>query len=261
MKILLSNDDGIHAGGLHNLAEALAADHDVYVVAPESEKSATSAAITLHNPLRFKEYNSKKAGAAKKYYYVNGTPADCVKIGVKVILPSLGVNPDLIISGINHGPNIGLDIRYSGTVAAAYEGLFMNYPSLAVSIASYKPDPEYSTASAFVKEHIDGLYKRCVEHGNRFLLNINVPSKKMSEIRGHRITRVNNFRYDDSYKKIDAPSSSDYYWLSGMRLVTENDDGTDFTSVENGYISITPLQIDQTDYKALESLFLNGGIQ
>lgn len=253
MKILLSNDDGIHASGLHDLAEALAGGHEVYVVAPESEKSATSAAITLHNPLRFREYNSKKSTAVKKYYYVNGTPADCVKLGVKVIMPLLGVVPDLIISGINHGPNIGLDIRYSGTVAAAYEGLFMNFPSIAVSIASYMPDPEYPSASAFIKEHIESLRARCAEHGNRFLLNINVPSKKAGEIKGHRITRINNFRYDDSYKKIDAPSSSAYYWLSGRREITEVDDNTDFTAVENGYISITPLQIDQTDYRALES--------
>ncbi|HOD41722.1 MAG TPA: 5'/3'-nucleotidase SurE [Candidatus Wallbacteria bacterium] len=254
MKILLANDDGIHAGGLHNLADALAGGgHDVYVVAPESEKSATSAAITLHNPLRFKEYNSRKAGSARKYFYVNGTPADCVKLGVKVILPELGVRPDLVISGINHGPNIGLDIRYSGTVAAAYEGVFMNYPSIAVSIASYKPDPEYSTASAFIRDNLESLYKKCLQHGNRFLLNINVPSKKPGEIKGHRITRVNNFRYDDSYKKIDAPTSSAYYWLSGKRENIEPACDTDYTSVEEGYISITPLQVDQTDYRALES--------
>lgn len=249
----MTNDDGIHAGGLHDLADALSQNHEVYVAAPESEKSATSAAITLHNPLKFKEYNPAKNTAVKKYYYINGTPADCVKLGVKVILPSIGVKADLIISGINHGPNIGLDIRYSGTVAAAYEGVFMNYPSIAVSIASYDHNPHYPSASEFIIRNLDGLYNKCIQHGNRFLLNINVPSLKMSEIKGHKITRINNFRYDDSYKKIQVAASSDYYWLSGKRLITETDDNTDHTAVENGYISITPLQIDQTDYKALET--------
>ncbi len=254
MKILLTNDDGIHAAGIHDLARALSSDHEVFVVAPESEKSATSAAITLHNPLRFKEYDSKINSKVKKFFYVNGTPADCVKLGAKVILPSFGVKADLIISGINHGPNIGLDIRYSGTVAAAYEGVFMNYPSLAVSIASYEAHPEYPSASEFIVRHLKNLYDKCVEHNNRFLININVPSMKFNEIKGYKITRVNNFKYDDSYKKIDAPSSGAYYWLSGRRLVTENDCDTDYTAVENGYISITPLQIDQTDYTALQSL-------
>lgn len=253
MKILLTNDDGIHAGGLHDLAGALSQSHEVYVAAPESEKSATSAAITLHNPLRFREYNPLKNTAVKKYYYINGTPADCVKLAVKVILPSIGIKADLIISGINHGPNIGLDIRYSGTVAAAYEGVFMNYPSIAVSIASYEHHPHYPSASEFITKNLEGLYNKCLQHGNRFLLNINVPSLKTSEIKGHKITRINNFRYDDSYKKIEVPSSSDYYWLSGKRLITEIDDNTDHTAVENGYISITPLQIDQTDYRALET--------
>jgi len=253
LKILISNDDGIHAPGIHNLAEKLAEKHDVFVVAPESEKSATAAAITLHSPLHFKEYVPAHPTKVRKFYYVNGTPADCVKIGVKIILESQSIKPDMVVSGINHGPNIGLDIRYSGTVAAAYEGLFMNIPSVAVSIASYMPDPEYSTASAFIADYIEALRQKCVEGKNRFLLNVNVPSKKAVEIKGHKITRINNFRYDDSYQKLNAPTSSSFYWLSGKRALIETDENTDYVCIENGYISITPLQIDQTDYDALKS--------
>ncbi len=250
MKILITNDDGIHAPGLHCLAETLAACHDVYVVAPDTEKSASSASITLRYPLKVKEFTPASPTAVKKFFQVNGMPADCAKIALGVILAE--DKPDILISGINHGENMGVDIRYSGTVAAAFEGLFFELPSIAVSTATFYSNPKYPTAAKFIFDNIEKLYARCREFDNRCVLNVNVPSVESSEIKGSRITRVNNFRYRDEYKAISDPSSLVHYWLSGCKEKIENDENTDLIAVQNGFVSITPLQFDMTDFRALE---------
>ncbi|HNY13414.1 MAG TPA: 5'/3'-nucleotidase SurE [Candidatus Wallbacteria bacterium] len=251
MKILITNDDGIHAQGLHCLAETLAACHEVYVVAPDTEKSASSASITLRYPLKVKEFTPASQTAVKKFFHVNGMPADCAKIALGVILAEN--KPDMLISGINHGENMGVDIRYSGTVAAAFEGLFFAIPSLAVSTATFSSNPKYSTAAKFIFDNIEKLRARCHEFGTNCVLNINVPSVESSAIKGSKITRVNNFRYRDDYKAISDPSSFVHYWLSGHKEKIESDENTDLIAVQNGYVSITPLKIDMTDLKALET--------
>ena len=251
MRILITNDDGIHAPGLHCLAETLAACHEVYVVAPDTEKSASSASITLRYPLKVKEFTPDPKSAVKKFFHVNGMPADCVKIALGVILAEN--KPDILISGINHGENMGVDIRYSGTVAAAFEGLFFGLPSIAVSTATFSSNPKYQTAAKFIFDNIEKLNAKCVEFDNRCVLNVNVPSIDFSAVRGTRITRVNNFRYRDDYKAISDPSSFVHYWLSGHKEKIENDENTDLIAVQNGYVSVTPLKLDMTDFQTLEN--------
>jgi len=250
LKILITNDDGIHAPGIHTLAETLAARHEVYVVAPDTEKSASSASITLRYPLKVKEFTPASKTAVKKFFQVNGMPADAVKIALGVILAE--DMPDILISGINHGENMGVDIRYSGTVAAAFEGLFFGLPSIAVSTATFSSNPKYSTAAEFIFNNLDKLYARCREFDNRCVLNVNVPSVESSSLKGSKITRVNNFRYRDDYKAISDPSSFVHYWLSGHKEKIETDENTDLIAVQNGFVSVTPLQLDMTDFKALE---------
>ena len=253
LKILLTNDDGIHAPGIHEMAEQLSRQHEVFVVAPDYEKSATSAAITLQHPLRVREFKYHGPAAAKKYFHVNGTPADCVKIALKVVMKEFG-RPDMVISGINHGANMGVDVRYSGTVAAAFEGVFAGVPSLAVSSATFGPSPRYDTAAEFVASRIGVLLKRLREIEAGCLLNINVPSVAPAEIKGYRITRLNNFRYEDSYKEVADPNDRAHYWLSGERILVEEDALTDLVCVRENYVSVTPLQMDQTSLATLKSL-------
>jgi len=250
LKILITNDDGIHAPGIHTLAETLAARHEVYVVAPDTEKSASSASITLRYPLKVKEFTPASKTAVKKFFHVNGMPADAVKIALSVILAEN--KPDVLISGINHGENMGVDIRYSGTVAAAFEGLFFGLPSIAVSTATFSSNPKYSTAAEFISQNLEKLCAKCLELDNRCVLNVNVPSIESSAVKGVKITRVNNFRYRDDYKAISDPSSFVHYWLSGHKEKIENDEDTDLIAVQNGFVSVTPLQLDMTDFKALE---------
>lgn len=254
MNLLITNDDGIHATGINELAECLAAKHNVYVVAPDIEKSATSAAITLQYPLRIKEHKPYKMTNVKKYYHVNGTPADCVKIALKVVFT--GENqPDMVISGINHGPNIGIDVRYSGTVAAAFEGAFAGFPAIAVSAAIPFNEPghvpKFSAAVSFIRDNIEKLHEKCIELKNKCVLNINAPSADYEQIKGTRITRLNSSKYRDFYKEIFDPVDRTHYWLTCEKIQADVDDFTDDIAVKNGFVSITPLKYDQTDYEAL----------
>lgn len=259
MQILLTNDDGINAIGIKTLALELSKKNNVVVVAPEVEKSATSAAITINLPLWYKEYKENKF--ASYCFYTNGTPADCVKLALSVILPKINFKPDVLISGINHGPNLGIDIRYSGTVAAAFEGMFMDIPSIAVSISSYLNNARYDVAADFISNNLEMLYEICLKFKNKIILNVNVPSKDKNEIKGYKFTKINDFRYNDLYNKLDVPSNNEYYWLFGKRHVTDDSIETDVVCVENDYISITPLKADLTDYEILSKLnkILNGG--
>lgn len=252
MRILLTNDDGIHAPGIHELAERLSGRHEVYVVAPDYEKSATSAAITLQHPLRVREFRPPSP-RAKCYYHVNGTPADCVKIALRVIMKG-GAMPDVVISGINHGANMGVDVRYSGTVAAAFEGVFAGIPSIAVSSATFDPHPRYDTAAGFIVSKLDFLVRKLGEIERGCVLNVNVPSVAPDVIKGFRITRLNNFRYEDSYKEVADPNDRAHYWLSGERTDIEEDAFTDLVCVRENHVSITPLQMDQTSAASLAAL-------
>ena len=242
MKILLSNDDGILANGIRALIEALASDHDVYVVAPDRERSAAGHSLTLHTPLRVEEVDAKYG--AKRCWMTTGTPGDCVKLAINAILDK-DEKPDLVISGINHGPNLGADILYSGTVSCAMEGAMMGYPSIATSLASMKSEYEdfkvtASIIAAMIK-HLDS-YKI----PPKTILNINVPGLEKEEIAGIVVTELGSRMFTDEYERRIDPRGKVYYWMAG-ELITEPDDAnTDISAVRNNLISVTPITYEMT---------------
>ncbi len=243
--ILVTNDDGIYAPGIRALYHAMIRLGEAKVVAPDSERSAVGHAITISDPLRVWEYerNGDFFG-----YAVNGTPADCVKLGVKAILNK---KPDLVVSGINQGPNTAINIMYSGTVSAATEGTLMGIPSIAFSIASFK-----KSDFAFAAEFAIYLSRMVLEKGlpEGTLLNVNIPALPAEEIRGVKITRQGRGRYEEFFDKRVDPWDRNYYWLSGKKLLLDNESDIDDVAVMENYIAITPIQFDLTDYKVLKNL-------
>lgn len=240
MIILLSNDDGIQSEGLRALEGAIGQVGEVYTVAPDRAQSSMSHALTLHRPLRVHELGPRRLS-------VDGTPVDCVKLALTGLLP---VRPDLVISGINKGPNLGDDIIYSGTVSAAIEGALLGLPAIAVSLVSFK-DFDFSSAAEFTAI----LVRRIAEKGapSKTLLNVNVPLLPRSQLKGWRITRMGKRHYSENIVERVDPRGAKYYWIGGDDLGFANEPGTDCRAVHEGYISVTPLQVDLTDYKLLES--------
>ncbi|MGQ9496955.1 MAG: 5'/3'-nucleotidase SurE [Desulfotomaculales bacterium] len=246
MRLLLANDDGIFAEGLSILRRVMEEIAEaVYVVAPDRERSGAGHAITVHRPLRVREVefqNEKSKG-----WVVDGTPADCVKLGLENLLDT---RPDMVIAGINYGPNLGTDVLYSGTVSAAVEGIINDLPAIAVSLASHTPGADYSFAVAFVRE----LVPLVLEHGlpPGTLLNVNVPP---GEPRGVKVTRLGNLRYVNVIDKRTDPRGRTYFWMAGEPLSPDSDDtDTDIGAVKQGYISITPVQIDLTNHCFIKEL-------
>jgi len=239
--ILITNDDGVGAEGLKVLEEALSEMADVFVVAPDREQSASSHAITLDAPLRVTEYGDNRFG-------VSGTPTDCVILAVHGLL---GRKPDLIVSGINHGPNMGEDVTYSGTVAAAIEGNILGISSLAVSIASWNPENFESAgkAAAYLASRALSLGV-----GSKTLWNVNVPDLPPEKIKGYKITRLGSRIYNDVIIKKKDPRGKDYFWIGGGEPGWNKEENTDFAAVSLGYISVTPLRLDLTDYKSIVEL-------
>jgi 5'-nucleotidase len=244
LKILVTNDDGIRSEGIIVLAKALREIGDVFVIAPDRERSAIAHSVTLHRPLRIEKVK-------KNYYAVDGTPADCVHFGVNGILPG---QPHLIISGINKGGNLGDDITYSGTVSAALEGTLLGIPSFAVSLVS-RSHFKFGTAARFavkVARHVarKGLPKDT-------FLNINVPNLDEKDVKSYRITRqgrwVHNFKSNRIVEKMD-PRGRKYYWIGEGPLISDQRGNTDIEAVSNSYISITPLHIDLTHYPSIQEL-------
>lgn len=239
--ILATNDDGIRARGLTALTEALSGIGRVVVVAPEQEQSASSHAITLDKPLRINEYKPDRLG-------VSGTPTDCVLLAVRGILES---EPDLIVSGINHGPNMGEDVNYSGTVAAAIEGNILGIPSIAVSIVSWEP-AHFDVAADASRYLAEKMLKQEVPRST--IWNVNIPDLPGNEIRGMRITKLGSRVYKDVIVKKKDPRGKNYFWIGGEDPGWSIEENTDFAAVSAGYISVTPLQIDITDYKSVVEL-------
>jgi 5'-nucleotidase len=229
--ILLTNDDGIHSEGLTALRECLLKQHDVYVMAPERERTCVGHAITLHKPLRVKTLGNN-------VFASNGTPVDCVLLGLKILFSR---PPDFIISGINKGPNMGQDINYSGTVAAAKEGAFMGIPSLAVSINA-REDYHFSDAAEITKDIIDMMKGSPWPY--RTFLNINIPNIPYEKIRDFMVTRLGKRVYNDAIVERIDPRGRSYYWIGGDSHGFDLIDGTDFYAAENGYVSITPMDVD-----------------
>lgn len=239
--ILITNDDGIDAEGMKALCRSLEEIGTIFIVAPEQEQSASSHAITLDKPLRIKEYNPNKFG-------VSGTPTDCVLLAVHAILER---NPDLIVSGINHGPNMGEDVTYSGTVAAAIEGSILGIPSMAVSIASWEP-VSFAEAAAASKYLACKMLDPSIPKAS--LWNVNVPPADMYRIKGIKITKLGSRTYKDIIIRKKDPRGRDYFWIGGEEPGWSIEDNTDFKAVTSGYISLTPLRLDLTDYKNIVEL-------
>ena len=240
MIILLSNDDGIHSEGLMALEESVRHVGEVYTVAPDRAQSSMSHALTLHRPLRVHELGAHRLS-------VDGTPVDCVKLALTGLLP---VRPELVISGINKGPNLGDDIIYSGTVSAAIEGALLGIPAIAVSLVTFK-DFDFRAAAEFTATLIQRIAERGIPP--KTLLNVNVPPIPKRDLKGWRVTRMGKRHYSENIVERVDPRGIKYYWIGGDDLGFSNDDGTDCQTVHEGYISVTPLQVDLTYYKLLQN--------
>ncbi len=252
MRILVSNDDGINSEGIYLLAKELKKIADVTVVAPEKQMSAVGHAITVQYPLRVNPFykNGEFFG-----YAVDGTPADAVKLAVKALLK--GEKIDLLISGINHGTNTSINIIYSGTVSAATEGTILGIPSIAISLATYAPNPDFTFSAKFAVKLAEFVFKNGLPKGT--LLNVNIPPVPESEIKGVLVTHQGSAFWDDYFDLRKDPNGREYYWLTGKFINYDVDDlSADHTAVQNNYISITPIHFDLTDYKAIEHLKKSG---
>lgn len=250
MKILVSNDDGILSNGIRALIEALSFNNEVYVVAPDRERSAAGHSLTLHTPLRVEEIDPKYG--AKKCWMTTGTPGDCVKLAINAILKE-DEKPDIVISGINHGPNLGVDILYSGTVSCAIEGAMTGIPSIATSLASLSNDYEdFKFASEFIAQLVKKLdiYKI----PPKTILNVNVPGLGKEDISGIAITEMGNRIITDSYEKRVDPRGKVYYWMAGKFITEPENATTDIAAIRNNKISITPVTYEMTRTNIMQDL-------
>ena len=242
LKILISNDDGIFARGLEILEQACRKVGDVTVVAPDREQSASSHSLTMTRPLR-------PVKRADGRYQVDGTPTDCVLLALETILDH---RPDVVFSGINHGPNMGEDVLYSGTVAAAMEGLSVGIPGVAMSFAGGKLE--------LIETQLDWVAKltsdicRVSDFPRETMLNVNLPPISGSEIQGIRVTKLGRRVYSDSLTRMNDPWGRDMFWIGAGKTSWSGDGDSDFRAVEEGYISVTPLHFDLTQYDQLETV-------
>lgn len=243
--ILISNDDGIYAPGIYALWEAMSEIGKTTVVAPNTEKSAVGHAITISDPIRIEEV---KRSNGFKGYAVNGTPADSVKIAVKSIME---VKPDIIISGINAGANVGQSLLYSGTISAASEGTFLGIPSIAISLDALR-DMDFSTSKVVAKK----IVNKVLEHGmpNDTLLNVNIPKDVEGGIKGYQITHQGAIYFEDNFEKREDPRGRIYYWMTGDVKDTDIELESDGVAIKEGYVSITPLQLQMTNFDFIEKL-------
>ncbi|HTZ18843.1 MAG TPA: 5'/3'-nucleotidase SurE [Dissulfurispiraceae bacterium] len=239
--ILVTNDDGVYAPGLAALQKALAGFGDVYVAAPDRERSAVSHALTLHRPLKAEELR-------ERVFSINGTPTDCVALAVHKILPR---KPDLVASGINRGANLGDDVSYSGTVSAAMEGTILGIPSFAISLAGERPFL-YDSAVPFAVEVAGYILDTQLPYDT--LLNVNVPNVPKEALKGVRITKQGKRIYDNAIQDIYSPWGEKHYWIGGGQTYWEHGEDVDIQSVMEGYVSVTPVHMDMTNYSALDVL-------
>lgn len=244
LKVLLSNDDGIFAEGLFALKKEIEKIAEVYIVAPHRERSASSHALTLHKPLRLQE---EKLNGDFLGYSCSGTPADCVVLAVTNVIQK----PDLIISGINRGGNLGCDVTYSGTVSAAMEGAILKIPSFSISVTSLEVN-DYAFAAQYAR-FIAEQMKEIILPPLTFL-NINVPNLPYEKIKGVEITRQSYLAYQGKVDKRLDLRGKPYYWIGGSHCTSKDEEGTDISVVRSGKISITPIHLDLTNYKFQENL-------
>jgi len=238
-KILVTNDDGIASPGLHALAAALKSLGEVWVVAPDRERTAVGHSLTLHKPLRINRLD-------RRVYSVNGTPTDCVNLAVKLVLKSM---PALVVSGINRGVNLGDDVTYSGTVSAALEGTILGIPSIAVSQEG-RDRFRFDVAADYAAR----VAKLVLKHGlpEETLLNVNVPACIKRSVKGAQITALSRRRFENPIiEKID-PHGRKYYWIAGTRVSWDRSKGSDHEAVRRGLVSITPIHLDTTNHTVLD---------
>ncbi len=245
MRILLTNDDGIYARGLSALYHELSKDNDCLIVAPEIEQSAVGHAITLFRPLMVR---SATKGGNFLGYAVCGTPADCVKIGIKELA---GQMPDLVISGINRGANCGNNVIYSGTVSAATEAAMMGVTSMAVSLDTHQ-EADFTFAARFAGQMARLIEKTRSLHGSAF--NVNIPCLPQEKIKGVSVVKQGKGNVLETFEKRTDPRDNIYYWISGELLSANKDLQTDIGALSEGYITITPIQYDLTKYALLDDL-------
>ena len=244
MRLLLSNDDGILAHGLACLLKAAEPLGEVTVVAPDREQSATSHSLTLHHPVR-------PITRGVRRYQVDGTPTDCVMLAVEALMPE---KPDFVLSGINHGQNMGEDVLYSGTVAAAMEGLSLGIPSIAISFAGGDLRADVSMLDQQIAPLRD-LLKHLTSlpaFPENTLLNINLPPVPGNEIRGIKLTRLGKRVYSDSIKRMEDPWGRPIFWIGGGSIAWTGEADSDFRAIQEGYISVTPLHLDLTNHALLQ---------
>ncbi|WP_456382865.1 5'/3'-nucleotidase SurE [Persephonella sp.] len=244
-RILLVNDDGYHSKGLLSIRERLLDEgYEVVTVTPDRNMSGSSHSLTFTRPLKIEKLEENF------YFVVDGTPADCVHLGFHVILADR--KPDMLVAGINTGPNLGNDIFYSGTVGAAREGTMLRIPSVAFSPASSK-NPDFSVMSRLALK----IVKQVLDKGlpEKVFLNVTFPNIPLEEIKGYMLTRQGRSAYREEIKKYISPSKEIYYWIGGEEALDEEcEKGTDYTAVKEGYVSITPIRLDLTDYRGIEIL-------
>lgn len=244
MRLSISNDDGILARGLECLERAARPLGDVWVVAPDREQSATSHSLTLHHPLRPVQLGAQR-------WQVDGTPTDCVMLAIEALLPA---RPDFVLSGINHGPNMGEDVLYSGTVAAAMEGLALGVPSIAVSFGGRVLRADDSLLSDHVKtlttllRHLTSLPAFPADT----LLNVNLPAIPAKDVKGVKLTRLGRRVFSDSLTPMKDPWGREIFWIGGGSVEWSGSDDSDFQALRDGYVSVTPLHLDLTARDRLE---------
>lgn len=250
MKFLLTNDDGIQADGIRVLAEAVRGLGGIRVVAPDGERSAIAQAITLDRPLYAEPWPSADApfGTA-----VSGTPADCVKIGIRQLLPA---PPDLVLSGINLGPNAGISVLYSGTVSAATEALILGYPAIAFSLTTFT-DPHWDTAAHVARRIVEQVASGALRLTPDTLWNVNIPNVPRAALKGIRLSRMGESRFIETYTPVRDASGRPCWTMQGDLVELGDPDGTDLQALRDGFVALTPIRLDRTHHAALAALRRN----
>ena len=248
-QVLLSNDDGIAAYGLRALKNQLEATYDVWVVAPDRERSATSHAISLHKPLRIQKLGERE-------FSVDGTPTDCVYMGLHHLLPEA---PSLVLSGINHGPNLGNDVLYSGTVSAAMEGAMFGYPAIATSLCLPEQRQgltldihSFATAAACVADLAHAVLAQRLPPG--VVLNVNIPFKKREELVGFKLCRLGYTDWADAVSVRNDPRGKPYFWIGGERTGHDDIADSDNNNIAQDFVTLTPIHYDLTDYRSFSTV-------
>lgn len=241
MHLLLSNDDGIHATGLKLLANALAPLGKITVVAPNRDRSASSNSLTLERPIRAQTVE-------ENWYSVDGTPTDCVHLAITGLIED---EPDIVVAGINNGANLGDDVIYSGTVAAAMEGRFLGLPAVAISVASFQP--RFLEAAAQVSHELIAKLST-TQLPKDVIININIPDLPKQELKGIQTTRLGNRHKAEPVIKSEDPRGKPIYWVGSAGPELDAGPGTDFHAIKNGYVSVSPMHLDLTHYKAMQDV-------